>query len=102
MARRPSRRSRRGRPIDGAIAGAQPRRRGTRREFRAARADGAGGRAVREITVFTHRRPEDTTAVLAWLVEQASGAGVRLRLDEEETRKHGMRAGPAVEVNAPV
>jgi NAD+ kinase len=57
---------------------------------------------MREITVFTHRRPEDTTAVLARLVEQASGAGVRLRLDEEETRKHGMKAGPAVEVNAPV
>jgi NAD+ kinase len=57
---------------------------------------------MRAIPVFTHRRPEDTTAVLARLVEQASGAGVRLRLDEEETRKHGMKAGPAVEVNAPV
>jgi len=57
---------------------------------------------VREITVFTHRRPEDTATALARLVERASGAGVSLRLDEEETRKHGVKAGPAVEVNAPV
>ena len=58
---------------------------------------------MREITVFTHRRPEDTTAVLARLAEQAAGAGgVMLRLDEEETRKHNLKAGPAVEVNAPV
>ncbi|MGO8904019.1 MAG: NAD(+)/NADH kinase [Solirubrobacteraceae bacterium] len=57
---------------------------------------------MREITVFTHRRPEDTATALARLVERASGAGVSLRLDEEETRKHGVKAGPAVEVNAPV
>ena len=57
---------------------------------------------MREITVFTHRRPEDTTAVLSQLAEQAARAGVTLRLDEEETRKHGLKAGPGVEVNAPV
>jgi NAD+ kinase len=57
---------------------------------------------VREITVFTHRRPEDTTAVLRRLAEQAAAAGVTLRLDEEETRKHGLGSGPGIEVNAPV
>jgi NAD+ kinase len=55
-----------------------------------------------EITVFTHRRPEDTTAVLRRIVEQAAAAGVTLRLDEEETRKHGLEDGPGLQVNAPV
>ncbi len=57
---------------------------------------------MREITVFTHRRVEDTTSVLLRLGEQAVKAGVTLRLDEEETRKHGLSAGPGIEVNAPV
>jgi len=57
---------------------------------------------MREITVFTHRRVEDTTRVLLRLGEQAAEAGVTLRLDEEETRKHGLSAGPGIEVNAPV
>jgi NAD+ kinase len=57
---------------------------------------------VREITVFTHRRPADTTTVLEELVEQADEAGVVLRLDEEETRKHGLPPGPSVELNAPI
>jgi NAD+ kinase len=57
---------------------------------------------VREITVFTHRRPADTTAVLGELAEQAAAAGVTLRLDEEETRKHGLEPGPGMELNAPL
>ncbi len=57
---------------------------------------------MREITVLTHRRVEDTTAVLQRLAEQAAEAGVTLRLDEEETRKHGLSSGPGIEVNAPV
>ncbi len=57
---------------------------------------------MRQITVFTHRRPEDTTAVLRRLAEQAANSGVTLRLDEEETRKHGLSPGRGVEVNAPV
>jgi NAD+ kinase len=57
---------------------------------------------VREITVLTHRRVQDTTPVLERLAEQAAKAGVTLRLDEEETRKHGLRAGPGIEINAPV
>jgi NAD+ kinase len=57
---------------------------------------------VREITVFTHRRPEDTSAALRQLAVAAAEAGVTLRLDEEETRKHGLAAGPGIEIDAPV
>jgi NAD+ kinase len=57
---------------------------------------------VREITVFTHRHPADTTPVLVRLAEQAAQAGVTLRLDERETHKHGLKTGPGIEVNAPV
>jgi NAD+ kinase len=58
--------------------------------------------AMREITVFTHRRPDDTSAALARLAAAAADAGVTLRLDETETRKHGLREGPGLMVNAPV
>jgi NAD+ kinase len=57
---------------------------------------------VREITVFTHRRPEDTSAALRQLAMAAAQAGVTLRLDEEETRKHGLTAGPGIVLDAPV
>jgi NAD+ kinase len=57
---------------------------------------------VREITVFTHRQPADTTATLERFAAQAALAGVTLRLDEEETRKHGLKTGPGIEVNAQV
>jgi len=57
---------------------------------------------VREITVFTHRIPADTTPTLERLVEAAARAGVTLRLDEDETRKHGLRAGAGVELDAPI
>jgi NAD+ kinase len=57
---------------------------------------------MREITVFTHRRPEDTSAALQLLAAAAADAGVTLRLDEEETRKHGLQAGPGIAVDAPV
>jgi len=56
---------------------------------------------VREITVFTHRRPDDTRAPLALLAERAAQAGVRLRLDESETRKLGLSAAPGLMLNAP-
>jgi NAD+ kinase len=52
--------------------------------------------------VFTHRRTDDTTPALRRLAEQAAAAGVTLRLDEEETRKHGLESGPGLEVNAPI
>jgi NAD+ kinase len=57
---------------------------------------------VREITIFTHRHPEDTTPALRQLAQQAAAAGVTLRLDEEETSRHGLQSGPGVEVNAPL
>src|ERR1019366_4015669 len=86
----------------GAVASRRARGRRQRAWRGRARGDGARGRAVREITVFTHRSPRDTTTVLRRLAEQAARAGVTLRLDEEETRKHGLEAGPGIEVNAPV
>jgi len=51
---------------------------------------------VREMTVFTHRR-----RALALLAARAAEAGVTLRMDEDETRKHGLEDGPGVAVNAP-
>jgi NAD+ kinase len=57
---------------------------------------------MREITVFTHRVPADTTPTLERLAEAAAQAGVTLRLDEEETRKHSLQPGAGVELNAPV
>jgi NAD+ kinase len=57
---------------------------------------------VKQITVFTHRRTEDTKAALEYLAERAADAGVTLRLDQEETHKHGLKPGPGLELNAPV
>jgi NAD+ kinase len=60
--------------------------------------DAPGGVA----TVFTHRRPDETRAVLAQLREVAARAGWTLRFDPEEMRKHGLEAAPGVVVDAPV
>ena len=57
---------------------------------------------MREFTVLTHRRPDDTTHELLRLAEQAAAAGVTLRLDAEETRKHGLKSRPGLQVDAPV
>ena len=57
---------------------------------------------MREITVLTHRRPEDTTPALHDLARRAAADGVTLRLDAEETRKHGLAPGPGVELDAPI
>jgi NAD+ kinase len=58
---------------------------------------------MREITVFTHRRPEDTSAALMRLAAAAAAAGVTLRMDEEETRKHhAVAEGPGMALDAPV
>ena len=56
---------------------------------------------MRQATVYTHRRPEDTRPALELLIERAAQAGVSLRFDEEETEKHQLEAGPSVQVNAP-
>jgi NAD+ kinase len=55
---------------------------------------------VRCMTVLTHHRVADTAPALARLIEEARNAGVTLRFDEEETRKHGLTATPGVEVDA--
>ena len=57
---------------------------------------------MREITVFTHRRPADTRDALQALARAAHAAGVTLRLDEEETGKHNLRGVPGVVVDAEV
>jgi NAD+ kinase len=57
---------------------------------------------VRQITVFTHQLAEETEGTLRELAAQAEQAGVRLRLDPDETRKHQLQAGPAVELDAEV
>jgi NAD+ kinase len=57
---------------------------------------------VREITVLTHRRPEDTTPALRELAREAAAAGAVLRLDTEETRKHELKPGAGLLLDAPV
>jgi len=57
---------------------------------------------TRTMTVFTHGRPEETSVALGRVIEAAAEAGVTLRMDEEETRKHGLSAAGGLEVNAEV
>jgi len=57
---------------------------------------------LREITVFTHRRPDDTGPALELLAARAAQAGVTLRLDGEETEKHLLREKPGLAVGQPV
>lgn len=56
---------------------------------------------MRVITVFTHRRPEETASALARLAEAALAAGVTLRLDEWETSKHDLPGQDSVLLDAP-
>ncbi len=57
---------------------------------------------MREFTVFTHRRPEETTPALRKIAELAAAEGVTLRLDPDETAKHGLAAAPGLELDADV
>jgi NAD+ kinase len=57
---------------------------------------------MREITVFTHRYVDDTGPTLERLASAAARAGVTLRLDDRETRKHRISPTPGIELNAPV
>ena len=57
---------------------------------------------MREITVFTHRRPDDTTSALALFAAAAAESGATLRLDGEETLKHHLQAVPGMQVDADV
>ncbi len=56
----------------------------------------------RVATVFTHRRPDETRAALAQLVEVARPAGWTLRFTPEETRKHALAPGSGLVLDAPV
>jgi NAD+ kinase len=58
--------------------------------------------AARAATVLTHRRPAQTAHALEALMEAARKAGVVLRFDPEETRKHGLEPAPGIEVGAPL
>ena len=50
-------------------------------------------------TMLTHRRPSETRGAIEALVEMAWRAGVVLYVDPEETRKHRLEHGPALEVD---
>ena len=53
-------------------------------------------------TVFTHRRPVETRAALAEVIEVARANGWTLRFTPEETRKHELSPGEHLELDAPV
>ena len=55
---------------------------------------------TRVASVLTHRRADDTVAALGALVRAARRAGVTLRFDAEETRKHGLTTADRVHVDA--
>lgn len=57
---------------------------------------------MREFTVLTHRRPEETTPALLRLGELAAEAGVQLRLDERETSRHAITDAPGFALDAPL
>jgi NAD+ kinase len=64
---------------------------------------GAVGQTLsRSATVLTHTRPQQVAGALATLIAAAREAGVTLRFDEEETRKHGIVPQGEVEVDAPL
>jgi NAD+ kinase len=55
---------------------------------------------MKAASVFTHRRVEDTAPAMRELIAAARRAGVLLRFDEAETRKHGLTRGGGIELNA--
>jgi NAD+ kinase len=55
---------------------------------------------MKAASVFTHRRAEETAHAMRELIAAARRAGVVLRLDENETRKHGLTPGEGLELNA--
>jgi NAD+ kinase len=56
----------------------------------------------RVATVLTHRRAHETAAAVAALIGAAGRAGVTLRFDADETRKHGLTARDGIEVDAAI
>jgi NAD+ kinase len=57
---------------------------------------------IRTATVLTHRRPDETAEAIATLIAIAGESEARLRFDPEETRKHGLKPGPGLELDAPL
>jgi len=55
---------------------------------------------MREMTVFTHRRPGDTAAALEALAARAAAEEIVLRLDPEETAKHQLAPKAGVLLDA--
>ena len=54
------------------------------------------------MTVLTHRRADDVRDALRTLAERAAAAGVTLRLDAEESEKHGALGLPGVTLDAEI
>jgi len=51
---------------------------------------------------MTHTRPDQTAPALGTMLTAAREAGMTLRFDAEETRKHGLSAAGGLELDAPV
>jgi len=58
--------------------------------------------AQRQLTVMTHARPEQVAGALARLIAAARQAGVKLRLDSEETTKLSLQGDDVVIVDAEI
>jgi NAD+ kinase len=57
---------------------------------------------ARTVTLLSHIRPEQVAPAVAALVEAARAEGVTLRLDEDESAKHGLEPNDDVVLDAPV
>src|SRR5581483_2177884 len=57
---------------------------------------------IRRATVLTHRRPAETEPALQTLIALARDAGAVLRLDPEETAKHGLTPADGLELDAEI
>jgi NAD+ kinase len=55
---------------------------------------------IKTATVFTHRRPEETGPAIIALLEIAREVGAVIRLDPDETAKHGMWPARGLELDA--
>lgn len=61
--------------------------------------DSAAPALAKTVSVLTHSHPEQTAHALHELIDAATASGVTLRFDEYETRKHGLTASDAVQVD---
>jgi NAD+ kinase len=57
---------------------------------------------IRTASVFTHRRPAETSPAVATLIELASAAGTVLRFDAAETLKHELEPADGLELDVEV